>query len=123
MATYTTLTVLAADKAGDELIALMVGADTQAADGFEFANDGQVVILVLDQLAAGAGDTITFEAINDPYGRPEETLTRTVTAQKIYVYGPFLPLIWNQTDGTVKLKFTTADAKTQLIAIRIANPT
>lgn len=119
---YTLLTVLDADKAGDELIALMVGADTQDTDGFDFPNDGQTVLLVLDQLAAGAGDTITFEAVTDPDGRAETTLTRAVTLKKIYVYGPFLPLIWNQSDGRVRLKFTTADAKTQIVAIRVSNP-
>ena len=120
---YTLLTVLGADKAGDELIALMVGADTQGADGFDFPNDGKTVVLVLDELSAGAGDTITFEAVNDPDGRAETTLTRTVTLKKIYVYGPFLPLIWNQSNGRVRLKFTTANAKTQLMAIRVSNPT
>ena len=120
---YTTLTVLAADKAGDELIALMVGANTQGGDGFDFANDGQTMLLVLDQLAAGAGDTITLEAIADEDGRVETTLTRTVTAKKIYAYGPFLPAIWNQSNGRVRLKFTTAAATTALIAIRVANPT
>ena len=119
---YTTLTVLGAAKAGNELIALMVGSDTQGADGFDFANDGQTVLLVLDQLAAGAGDTITFEAVNDPDGRVETTLARTVTAKKIYVYGPFLPLIWNQSNGRVRLKFTTANAMTQIMAIRVNNP-
>jgi len=120
---YTELTVLAADKAGDELIALMVGANTQTADGFEFVNDGRTMLLVLDELALGAGDTITPEAILDRYGRAEDVLTRTVTAKKMYAYGPFLPEIWNQTDGKVKFKFTTADAKTQLVAIRVADPT
>ena len=120
---YTELTVLGADKAGDELIALMVGASTQAADGFEFDNDGRTMLLVLDELATGAGDTITFEAILDRYGRAEDVLTRTVTAKKMFAYGPFLPEIWNQTDGKVKFKFTTAAATTQLVAIRVADPT
>ncbi len=120
---YTTLTVLAAAKAGNELIALMVAANTQGADGFDFANDGQTVLLVLDQLAAGAGDTITFEAITDSDGRAETTLTRTVTAKKIYAYGPFLSSIWNQSDGRVRFKFTTAAATTTVIAIRVNNPT
>ena len=120
---YTTLTVLGADKAGDELIALMVGANSQGGDGFDFANDGQTVLLVLDELAAGAGDTMTFEAVNDPDGRAETTLARTVTAKKIYVYGPFLPLIWNQSDGRVRTKFTTANSKTKIMAIRVSNPT
>ena len=119
---YTTLTVLAAAKAGNELIALMVGSDTQGGDGFDFANDGQTVLLVLDQLALGAGDTITFEAVNDPDGRAETTLTRAVTLKKIFVYGPFLPLIWNQSNGRVRLKFTTANAMTQIMAIRVSSP-
>lgn len=120
---YTLLTVLGADKAGDELIALMVGADTQGGDGFDFPNDGQTMLFVLDELAAGAGDTLTFEAVADPDGRTETTLTRTITAKKMYIYGPFLPLIWNQSDGRVRCKFTTANAKTKILAVRIANPT
>ena len=120
---YTALTVLDTDKAGDELIALMVGSDTQGGDGFEFPNDGKTIVFVLDELAAGAGDTITFEAIADSDGRVETTLARTVTAKKLYFYGPFAPAIWNQSDGTVKLKFTTANSKTKLIAARVSNPT
>ncbi len=119
---YTALTVLPADIDGDELIALMVGSDTQGADGFEFANDGRTMLLVLDQLAAGAGDTITFEGVADKFGRSETTLTRTVTAKKIYAYGPFDPSLWNKTGGVVRFKFTTHDAKTTLVAIRVANP-
>ena len=119
---YTTLTVLGADKAGDELIALMVGADTQDTDGFEFANDGKTIVLVLDELATGAGDTITLEDVANKYGRHETTLTRTVTAKKIYAYGPFKPDIWNQSDGKVKFKFTTAASTTTLVAIRVTNP-
>lgn len=118
---YTTLTVLGADKAGDELIALMVGADTQDTDGFDFDNTGKEIVLVLDELATGAGDTITFEAINDKYGRAETTLTRTVTAKKIYAYGPFLPEIWNQSDNTVRFKFTTAASTTTVMVIRVDN--
>ncbi len=119
---YTTLTVLGTDKAGDELIALMVGSDTQDTDGFDFANDGQTILFVLDELAAGAGDTMTFEAVTDPDGRSETTLTRTVTAKKLYFYGPFLPLIWNQSNGRVRVKFTTASSKTKIIAARVSNP-
>lgn len=119
---YTTLTVLDTDKTGDELIALMVGADTQGGDGFDFANDGQTILFVLDELATGAGDTMTFEAVNDPDGRAETTLTRTVTANKLFFYGPFLPLLWNQSNGRVRVKFTTANSKTKIIAARISNP-
>ena len=122
---YTLLTVLDADKAGDELIALMVQADTQTASGFDFPNDGQTIILVLDELVGGTGGTITLEAITDPDGRVETTLTRTVTAKKIYPYGPFLPSIWNQTDGRVRFKFTAGANldKIDVVVIRVSNPT
>lgn len=120
---YTGLTVLDAVKAGNELIALMVGADTQAGDGFDFPNDGKTVLLVLDELATGAGDTLTFEAVADPDGRVETTLARTVTLKKIFVYGPFSPLLFNQSDGKVRAKFTTANSKTKIMAIRVSNPT
>ena len=120
---HTELTVLNSAKAGSELIALMAAANTQGADGFMFVNDGKTILIVLDVLATGAGDIITFIAINDPAGRAETTLTRTVTAKKIFSYGPFLPDIWNQSDGKVKFKFTTGAAGTTLIAIRVQNPT
>ena len=118
---YTELTVLAIDKDGDELIALMVGADTQDTDGFEFANDGRTKLLVIDELATGAGDTITLVGVADKYGRSETTLTRTVTAKKIYEYGPFDPPLWNDSAGMMKLKFTTAAATTTIIASQVAN--
>ena len=119
---YTTLAVLPSVKAGTELIALMVGANTQGANGFDFANDGQTILLVIDILATGVGDTLTFEAIADSDGRVETTLTRTITAKKIYAYGPFLPAIWNQSNGRVRCKFTTAAAGTTIMAIRVSNP-
>jgi len=118
---YTELTVLGSDKDGDELIALMVGADTQDTDGFEFANDGRTHLIVLDELAAGAGDTLTFVGVADKYGRSETTLARTVTAKKIFSYGPFDPPLWNDSAGMTKCKFTTAAATTLIIAIQIAN--
>ena len=113
---YTNLTVLAADIDGDELIAAMVGADTQGASGFEFDNDGKTVLLVLDQLAAGAGDTLTFEGNNDKFGRAEASLARTITAKKMYVFGPFAKELWDKTGGKVRFAFTTHDAKTSLCA-------
>jgi len=122
MAAYTELTVLEADIDGDELIALMVGADTGGTSGFEFANDGRTLLYVLDQLAAGAGDTITLEGVADKYGRSESTLTRTVTAKKMYFYGPFDPALWNKGDGKVRFDFTTKAATTTLMAVRCANP-
>lgn len=120
---YVELTVLAADKAGDETLALESAVDTQGTDGFEFVNDGQTIVKVIDDSAAGDGDTITLEAVLDRYGRAEDTLTRTIVAKKSYIYGPFLPEIWNQ-GGKLRFKFTgSPDANTTVMAVRVANPT
>lgn len=115
------MTVLAADIDGDELIALYTPGDTGGIDGFEFDNDGKTILFVIDQLAAGAGDTITFESNADKFGRSETTLTRTVTLKKMYIYGPFEPSLWNQTGGKVRFNLTTKAATTNMVAIRCAN--
>lgn len=119
---YTTLTVLAADIDGDEIIALEVGANTQGTSGFRFPNDGKTLLSVVDILATGAGDTLTFIGVNDKYGRAEPTLARTITAKKRYIYGPFEPSLWNDAEGYVRFIFTTAAAGTTVLAIRCANP-
>ena len=118
---YTTLTVLDADIDGDELIALQVGANTQGTSGFQFPNDGKTLLFVMDILATGAGDTLTFIGVNDKYGRAETTLTRTVTSKKQFIYGPFDPSLWNDASGMVRFAFTTKAAGTTLMAIRCAN--
>jgi len=122
MAAYTELTVLAADIDGDEVIALLTDGDGGGTSGFEFANDGRVLLYVFDELALGAGDTITFEANADKYGNTPSPLTRTVTLKKMYFYGPFNPVEWNQTGGMVRFDLTTKNAKTKMLAVRCANP-
>ena len=119
---YTNMTVLDSDIDGDELIALGTAGNAGGTSGFEFNNDGRVQLLVLDQLAAGAGDTITFELVADKFGRNEATAARTVTGKKIFVYGPFEPGLWNKTGGKVRFDLTTKAATTTLWAIRCANP-
>jgi hypothetical protein len=119
---YTTLTVVESTIDGSDLTALMVGSDTQGTSGFQFPNDGRIQLLVIDQVAAGAGDTLTFIGVNDKYGRAETSLARTITAKMAYSYGPFEPSLWNDAAGMVRFAFTTKDAKTRLAAVRIANP-
>lgn len=117
---YTELTVVNVDKDGVlDLDASMVAANTQDADGFEFDNDGNTIIIIVD---TDAGDTFTLEDIADRYGRTETTLTRAVAAADKAIIGPFLPEIWNQTDGKVKGKFSTAAATTTIVAVRVVKP-
>lgn len=120
MAVYTELTVLIAIKDGLlDLADGMVGADTQDTDGFEFLNDGKTVLIIVDDISTGAGDTLTLIDVADRYGRNEADLTRTLTLKKTAIIGPFLPEIWNQSDGKVKGKFTTAASTTLVAAVRV----
>jgi len=116
---YTSLTVFEPDIDGDETLALMVLASTQGADGFKFVNDGKTILYVIDDVTSGAGDTVTFEANYDKYGHKESPLTRTVTAKKSYMYGPFRPELWNDYEGKVRFAFTTGAVTTSLIAVRV----
>lgn len=122
MAAYTELTVLGADIDGDSIIALLTDGDGGGDSGFEFANDGRVLLYVIDELATGAGDTITFEGVTDKYGRDEADLTRAVTLKGMFVYGPFDPSLWNKGSGMVRFDLTTKNAKTKMLAVRVANP-
>jgi len=118
---YTTLPVLDAVKAGTEIDGLEVGANTQGGNGFEFANDGKTILKVIE--GTGVAEGITFEAILDRFGRAEDVLTRVVTASKSFIYGPFMPEIWN-INGKLRFKFTgAAGAATTCMAIRVSHPT
>lgn len=90
-------------------------------DYFYFPNDGHTV-LAIDGVT---GDTFTFTAVNDPYGRTE-TLAPVVAAGKIAIIGPFMPELWNVTSGTyagcVKFKPTAGNAGDLLLAVRITDP-
>lgn len=117
---YTELTVQPVDKDGIlDLDAVMVGADTQGDDGFEFDNDGNTVLVIVD---TDAGDTLTLEDVADRFGRNEADLARAIAAADKAVIGPFLPEIWNQTDGMVKGKFTTHAATTTIVAVKVVKP-
>jgi len=86
-------------------------------DYFYMPNDGHTV-LAIDGFT---GDTFTFTAVNDPYGRTE-TLAPVVAAGKIAVLGPFMPELWNQNNGCVKFKPTVGNAGDILLAVRVTNP-
>jgi hypothetical protein len=105
------------DVVGDGNVEL---GNAAAGDYFYFPNDGHTV-LVLD---CTSGDTFTFTAVNDPYGRTE-TLGPIVAAGKVAVLGPFMPELWNVTSGTykgcVKFKPTTGNADDYLLAVKVTD--
>ena len=85
---------------------------------FLFPNDGKTII-ILDGVT---GDTLTFTARADKFGRTE-TRTFTVAVGQWGAIGPFLPELWNDAAGMVHFVPTVGNAGDVLLAVRVSNPT
>ncbi len=104
------------DQAGNG--ATLAGNTLGGVGSFQMPNDGKTVVVI----HAVTGDTWTFDAVADRTGRTE-TLTAVVAAGDIAVCGPFLPELWNNTDG--QIEFAPAGAGNVadlLLAMRFADP-
>jgi hypothetical protein len=89
-------------------------------DYFRMPNDGKTVLVCV---CGAAAKQLTFTAVNDAYGRTE-TLTPTPGSSKTSVIGPFLPELWNQSDGCVIFKPAAGGLVTDLyLAVRVSRPT
>jgi len=118
-----TMTVVNCVKAGIldvDSHASAVAGNAAGGSDFLFPNDGKTV-LVID---AGAGDTFTFTARTDKFGRTE-TLAVVVAGGggEIALLGPFLPELWNDPAGMVHFVPTVGNAADILLAVRVSNPT
>lgn len=89
-----------------------------AGSNFLFPNDGKTVLFV----DGVTGDTFTFTPVVDKFGRTE-TLAPVVAAGKKALIGPFLPELWNNSDGRVVFKPTAGNALDILLAVRVSKPT
>ena len=89
-------------------------------DFFLMPNDGKTVLVCA---VAASAKLITFTAINDKYGRTE-TLTVQPVDSKTSIIGPFLPELWNASDGTLKFKPAAGGLATEIyLAMRVGKPT
>jgi len=120
------LTVVNATKAGPaallDLVTAAVSWDNVTyTDGVEFANDGKTILIVSDADAVKTS-TQTFQAVTDPDGRTE-TLAPVVAATKVGLMGPFLPLLWNTTDGRIRFVPSQAsEVDIKFVAVRVDKP-
>jgi len=115
-----TMTVVSVDKDGILDVggnASAVAGNAAGGDAFKFANDGRT-ILAIDGVT---GDTFTFTAVNDKFGRTE-TLAPVVAAGKYALIGPFLPELWNDSSGFIRFTPTAGNVGDKLLAVKVANP-
>jgi len=116
-----TMSVRALAKAGVSDLdsdAYCVAGNAAGGSDFLFPNDGKTIIVV----DGVTGDTLTFTARADKYGRTE-TLAVTVAVGQWGAYGPFLPELWNDSAGNVHFVPTAGNAGDKFLAVRVANPT
>ena len=127
---FQLLDVVDATKAGPagllDLVFAGVSWDNATyASGVEFANDGKTFLFVSNK--TGAKDVIIgWIPVNDPDGRviPDSTLAPQVDFGKEGLMGPYLPRIWNSSEGRIQfLPDQVAEVLINFVAIRIANPT
>ncbi len=104
------------DQAGNG--ATLAGNTLAGVGNFQMPNDGKTAVVI----HAVTGDTWTFVAVTDRTGRTE-TLTAVVAGGDIAVLGPFLPELWNNTDGQIEFSPAAGgNANDLLLAMRFAIP-
>ena len=115
-----TMTVVDGTKAG--MLDLAGNGATElgnssSGDDYLIPHDGKTVLVI----HAVTGDTWTPAPVTDRTGRTE-TLSNVVSAGDIAVLGPWLPELWNDTDGYIHVNPNTGNAGDLLLAMRFADP-
>ncbi len=116
-----TMVVVPAVKAG----ILDIGGDGSALAGnagagsnWQLPNDGKTVLLIE---GGATGDTFTFTAVANRFGRTE-TLALAVAVNKNAIIGPFDPELWNNEAGQIIMVPTVGRADDTLLWVKVDNP-
>ncbi len=115
-----TITVTATVRAG-VLPALTTPNEGNEAEVANAA--GRTIVVYISGLggaAVGAGArTVTIQQVADPYGRIQNDAAFAVTNDAVAVFGPFPPLLYNQSDGTVQIDYDAVSANARVFALAI----
>jgi len=91
--------------------------NSAGSDYFYMPNDGKTVLVCAVGASAKA---ITFTPVTDRFGRTE-TLAVTPTSSKTSIIGPFVPELWNQSNGCVKFQPAAGGLATDIyLAVRVS---
>ena len=117
-----TMVVVPAVKAGILDIAAHGSAlegNASSGSDWQLPNDGKTVLMIV--AGAAAGDTFTFTAVQNRFGRTE-TLAPVVAAGKSAIIGPFEPELWNNEAGQIIMVPTVGKATDTLLWVKVADP-
>ena len=115
-----TITVTSSVRAG------VMPALTTPNDGndAEVANAGRTIVVLISGLGAaavGAGNrTVTIQQVADPYNRIQNHAAFAVTNDAVATFGPFPPLLYNQSDGTVQIDYDAVSADARVCGVHVA---
>lgn len=94
------------------------------ANDAQFNNSGGNVIVVLISglggAAVGAGArTVTIQQAECSHGRTENAAAFVVANDSVAVFGPFPPLLYNQSDGTVQIDYAGLSTNQRVYAMGV----
>ncbi len=113
-----TITVTATVRAG----VLPALTTPSAANNAEVANAaGRTIVVYVNGVGGGSAQAtdVTIQQVADPYGRIENDAAFTVPVNVVGTFGPFPPLLYNQSDGTVQLDYDAIDANARVFGLAI----
>lgn len=113
----TALTPVVSDRTATVVLPALLALDN--ANGNNFANNGRVILVIKNNAGAPGTFTVEIPAVNAPDGSVLTNSGRqyTIAAGVQVVCGPFPPLIYNQSDGTVWVDSSAATMLYQLITV------
>ena len=93
-----------------------------AANNAEMANDGRTLFLFINGMGASSAQAtaVTIQQVNDPYGRIQNDAAFVAAVNVLSVYGPFPPLLYNQSDGNVQIDYDAVHADARVCGIHVA---
>ena len=114
-----TITVTSSVRSG-VMPALTVPSEANDA---EVANGGRTIVVLISGLGAaavGAGNrTVTIQQVADPYNRIQNDAAFVVDNDSVATFGPFPPLLYNQSDGTVQIDYDGLSTNQRVFALTV----
>jgi hypothetical protein len=93
------------------------------ANGMYYVNPrNQVTVFYVINSSAMTSTTVTVTAVTDKAGRGStcNDITKAVDAGKIFMFGPYSAVWWNQPTGIVYVDFSATNAAIKILAVQIA---
>ena len=117
---YTAVTVNAADANGAAGIDLSVAFAPITVENKVMNRGGNTLIFF--RTIAGESVDVEIDSVADPYGRLGNLGPTSLAAEKIHVFGPFSPRLFNQSgvdDGYIYLAYTNVVSTPEIAAMSV----